>query len=96
MHSGAAATLSQVLSLSIECGDCGRMRWRKPQELYRLKGIGPSTHIPDLGGRLVCSSCQSEGLDGRNVVIQAAFSFEDDRIRAEAWRINTLAARAAG
>jgi hypothetical protein len=96
MHLCAAATLNQVLSLSIECGDCGRMRWRKPQELYRLRGIGPSTQIAELGGRLVCSSCQSEGMDGRNVVIQAAFSFENDRIRAEAWRTSNQAVRAMG
>ncbi|QCL96051.1 hypothetical protein CFBP7129_17420 [Agrobacterium tumefaciens] len=96
MQSGAAATLNQVLSLSIECGDCGRMRWRKPQELYRLSGVGPSTQITELGSRLVCSACHSEGLDGRNISIQAAFSFENDRIRAEARRINNQAVRVAG
>ena len=96
MQSGAAATLNQVLSLSIECGDCGRMRWRKPQELYRLRGVAPSTRIEELGGRLVCSACQSEGMGGRNISIQAAFSFEKDRIRAEAWRSNSQAVREAG
>ena len=96
MQSGAGATLNQVLSLSIECGDCGRMRWRKPQELYRLRGVSPSTQIADLGSRLVCSACQAEGLDGRNISIQAAFSFEADRIRADAWRINNQAVREAG
>jgi acid phosphatase family membrane protein YuiD len=96
MQSGAAATLSQVLSLSIECGDCGRMRWRKPQELYRLRGVSPSTPIAELGSRLVCSVCQSDGLDGRNISIQAAFSLENDRIRADAWRVNNQAVREAG
>lgn len=96
MQSGAAATLNQVLSLSIECGDCGRMRWRKPQELYRLRGVSSSTQIAELGSRLICSACQSQGLDGRNISIQAAFSFEADRIRAEAWRTNNQAVREAG
>ncbi len=96
MTAGIPPTLGQVLSLSIECGDCGRARWRKPQELYRLKGVAPSTPLCELGSRLVCSACQLEGMEGRNIVLQAAFSFENDRIRAEAWRANNLGARAVG
>jgi hypothetical protein len=96
MVSRDAPTLEQALSLSIECGDCGRIRWRKPQELYRIKGIGPATLVSEVGVRLVCSSCTSQGAEGRNIAIGVAFSFELDRIRAEASRVSTLATRAAG
>lgn len=96
MDCGGTPTLGKVSSLSIECGDCGRLRWRKPQELYRMKGIDAATPLADIGNRLVCSSCQEQGDPGKNIVIQAAFSFETDRIKAEAWRTNILGARAAG
>lgn len=96
MVSSSAPTLGQVLSLSIECADCGRNRWRKPQELYRIKGIHSRTQLSEIGSRLVCSSCVDDGLPGKNIVIQAAFSFEEDRLRADAWRVSNLAARAAG
>lgn len=96
MVSSSAPTLGQVLSLSIECGDCGRNRWRKPQELYRIKGVNSATQVSEIGSRLVCSSCVDEGLPGKNIVIQAAFSFENDRLKAEAWRVSSLAARATG
>lgn len=96
MVSGSAPTLGSALSLSIECGDCGRNRWRRPQELYRIKGIGPATLVSELGARLVCSSCTGEGQPGKNIAIQVAFSFEEDRVKADAWRLNSLEARAAG
>jgi len=88
-------TLKQVISVSIECADCGRMRWRKPRDLY-VNGIGPTTALSELGARLTCSSCKDEGMPGKNVVIQAAFAHEIDRIRAEAGRIRSLEVREAG
>lgn len=96
MHRDGVSALENLASLSIECGDCGRLRWRKPAELYRIKGVGPTTDLSELGMRLVCTSCQSEGMDGRNIAIQANFNFENDRLRFEAARINSQAARAKG
>jgi len=89
-------TLMQVVSLSIECADCGRLRWRKPQELYRFRGVTASTPLSKIGERLSCSSCVDAGAQGKNIVVQAAFSFELDRERAAAWRLKSQEVRAAG
>ncbi|UXT96742.1 hypothetical protein [Agrobacterium tumefaciens] len=91
-----APTLMQVVSLSIECADCGRMRWRKPEELYRFRGINASTPLSRIGERLSCSSCVDAGAQGKNIVVQAAFSFELDRERAAAWRLKSQEVRVAG
>lgn len=96
MPRAETSTLEKLASLSIECGDCGRLRWRRPMELYKIKGIGPATDLSELGTRLVCSYCQSEGMDGRNIAIQANFTFERDRLRSEAARINIREAHARG
>jgi hypothetical protein len=96
MSFGGPATLGQVVSLSVECGDCGRLRWRKPHEFYRMEGIAASTPLSDLGVRLVCSACRAQGAEGRNIVIQAAFSCENDRLAAEAWGLNSREVHAAG
>lgn len=88
-------TIAQTVSISIECADCGRARWRRPAELYR-HGVGPATTLDELGSRLVCVECHAAGDTGRNVVIQAAFAFEADRLRAEAARLRNLEARASG
>jgi hypothetical protein len=69
------ATLSCVTSVAIECGDCGHSRWRKPNEFYRA-GFKASTVISEIGEKLYCSQCRQEGLPGKNIVIQAAFSTE--------------------
>ncbi len=96
MHRGSISTLEKLTSLSIECVDCGRLRWRKPSDLYRIKGVGPATDLSELGMRLVCTSCQNEGMDGRNIAIQANFNLENDRLRFEAARISSQAIRAKG
>lgn len=88
-------TLGQVSSLSIECGDCGHSRWRKPQELYG-RGVGPMTSVAQLGMRLQCSSCREEGLPGKTISIQVMFVCDSDRVRVEAARLNSREARAAG
>ncbi|WP_080849946.1 hypothetical protein [Agrobacterium tumefaciens] len=89
-------TLMQVVSLSIECADCGRMRWRKPVDLYRFRGIDASTPLSRIGERLSCSSCVEAGAQGKNIVVQAAFSFDLDRERAAAWRLKSQEVRVAG
>jgi hypothetical protein len=76
-------TLGQVTSLNIECSDCGRRRWRKPEDYYR-KGIGASTPLSGLSAKLYCPSCRSDGFLGKNISLQAAFSTELNRLRAEA------------
>ena len=87
------ATLAQAVSISIECADCGRARWRRPSDFYRHGTIGPATSIEELGSRLFCTECQDAGDHGKNIVIQAAFAYEADRIRAEAARLRSLEAR---
>lgn len=97
---GREATLSQVLSLTIECVDCGRIRIRKPIEMRRF-GIGDATRLSEVSSRLFCVACRAEGLPGRHITLQAAFSTELNRLRAEAYLINSreslgLARRAKG
>lgn len=88
-------TIGQTISISIECGDCGHVRWRKPDEFYTF-GFKYTTTLNELGQKLFCSSCRSEGESGKNVIISAAFKTELDRERANASRLNIQAARAAG
>ena len=95
MLPGAEPTLADVVSVSIECADCGRNRWKKPIELRRF-GVNLSTKLSNLGSRLVCSGCREDGMPGKNIVIQAAFVTDLDRLRAEASAVRNRTARAAG
>jgi DNA-directed RNA polymerase subunit N (RpoN/RPB10) len=89
-------TLSCVSSVAIECGDCGHSRWRKPEELYRL-GFKPRTALQELGAKLYCAPCRSDGLAGKNIVMQAAFVTERAQRDAEvALLLRTQKVRAAG
>lgn len=96
MAERGAATLGQAISIAIECADCGRSRWRRPSDFYRRGSIGPATSIDELGKRLTCTDCRAAGDHGKSIVIQAAFAFEADRLRAEAARIRSLEARVSG
>lgn len=96
MSATGLATLGQAVSISIECADCGRARWRRPHEFYRYGKIGPATPIQELGTRLFCAECQDAGDHGKNIVIQAAFAFESDRIRTEAAKLRSLEAPSSG
>lgn len=82
-------TIGQTFSISIECGDCGHVRWRKPQDLYKL-GFKYGTLINDLGLKLYCAECRRNGDSGKNVILSPAFKTELDRERANASRINSL------
>lgn len=96
MADKGAATLAQVVSISIECADCGRARWRRPSDFYRHGSIGPSTAVEELAARLVCVECQGAGDHGKSIVVQAAFAVELDRLRAEAVRIRNREAPSSG
>lgn len=85
---GKEAILSQVTSISVECIDCGRSRWRRLSELRKF-GVSETTKLSDLSKRLFCSACRDEGLSGRHISVQAAFSSPVDQIRDEAYRINS-------
>jgi hypothetical protein len=84
---GREAVVSQLLSLTLECADCGRTRMRKPHELRRF-GITDATRLSEVSSRLFCATCRNDGLPGRNITVQAAFATDMDRIRAEAYAIN--------
>lgn len=88
-------TIGQTVSISIECGDCGHVRWRKPEEFYTF-GFKYGTTIKDLGQKLYCAPCRANDDSGKNVIISAAFKTELDRERANASRLNTLIAPGAG
>lgn len=88
-------TIGQTISISIECGDCGHVRWRKPHEFYTF-GFKGVTTLNDLGQKLFCAACRSEGESGKNVVISAAFQTELDRERANASRLNIQEAPGVG
>lgn len=83
--------LGQVLSIAIECGDCGRHRWWKPKQIYRT-GATAATPVRELASRLACSECIENGEEGRNLSIQAAFSTDLNRARADAYMLNSRAA----
>jgi RNase P subunit RPR2 len=88
--------ISDVTSIAVECADCGHSRWRRPTELYRI-GIKPTACLESVAKRLFCSSCRSEGLPGKNVVVQAAFITSEGRRIAEAYVISkSQTARSAG
>jgi hypothetical protein len=80
---GKEATIAEVVSIAVECIDCGRSRWWKPAELRRF-GVTGQTPLVALSGRLRCSACRADGLPGAAVVIQAAFVDEQQQRRAEA------------
>jgi hypothetical protein len=83
-------TIGQAISISIECGDCGLVRWRKPNEFYTF-GFKYGTTFTELGQKLYCAACRLEGEAGKNLVISAAFRTELDRERANASRLNIQA-----
>ncbi|MCV3209409.1 hypothetical protein OHD62_22945 [Mesorhizobium sp. YC-39] len=82
---GKEATIADVVSIAVECIDCGRNRWWKPAELRR-HGVSGQTPLVTLSERLVCKSCRADGLPGRAVAIQAAFIEEHERRRIDAQR----------
>jgi hypothetical protein len=77
------ASLSDCVSIAIECSDCGHSRWAAPREMISA-GISPLIKLNELGGKLYCSQCRDDGLAGKNVLIQAAFVNERTRLGAEA------------
>src|ERR1700754_2486190 len=82
---GKEATIAEVVSIAVECIDCGRNRWWKPAELKRY-GVTGQTPLAALSGRLICKACREDGLPGGAVAIQAAFIDEKERRRLEARR----------
>lgn len=88
-------TIGQTISISIECGDCGHVRWRKPEEFYKL-GFKYGTTLNNLGLKLYCSPCREIGDSGKNVVVSAAFRTDLDRERANASRLSIPEVRARG
>lgn len=86
-------TVGSTSVIEIECADCGRIRWRKPHDLYRA-GIGPKTTIRQLGLKLFCAGCRDEGLPGRNISLNPTYVSSSARIYAEAYAINSREALA--
>lgn len=80
---GREPVVAEVASLSVECGDCGRNRWWRPDQLKRF-GVTGNTPLAELSGRIVCSACRADGLPGTAISIQAAFLDERQRVRARA------------
>nr|WP_292241070.1 hypothetical protein [Mesorhizobium sp.] len=80
---GKEATIAEVVSIAVECIDCGRNRWWKPAELRRF-GVTAQTPLAALSGRLICKACRADGLPGGAVSIRAAFIDEQQQRRAEA------------
>jgi hypothetical protein len=80
---GKEAVIAHVASVSVECADCGRNRWWRPDQLKRF-GVTGNTPLAALSGRIVCSACRADGLPGATIVIRAAFIDERQRVRSEA------------
>jgi hypothetical protein len=92
---GNEPVLAQVLSISVECIDCGRTRWRRTAELKKF-GVNENTKLADLSQRLFCTACRDDGLPGRHISVQASFVTSTDRERAEAYRLNSREVRGRG
>lgn len=75
--------LGSAARIGVECADCGRNRWVQPEQLAR-RGVTLHTPLRALSSRLSCSSCRADGLPGKNVTVQAFFSRDADRLKAEA------------
>lgn len=89
---GKEPIVADVLSLTMECTECGRTRRKAPTEM-RAYGVTPETKLSDLSHRLVCSICKDEGVTGGRIVVQAAFATDLARERANAYRVNAHEAR---
>jgi len=89
LPTGAGVTLGEAATVSVECTDCGRSRWWRPQELYRF-GVKASTPLEALSARLSCSACKEDGLPGKNISVQVGFVTDRARIQAEARLLNSL------
>lgn len=88
--------LGDAQSLSIECADCGHSRWRRPEEFFRF-GFNAASSIERLSRVLTCSPCKSDGLPGKNVVVQVAFVTQNKQLKADAWALaRSQKARAKG
>lgn len=75
--------LRQATAIQIECSDCGRNRWRRPAELVGGR-VTMSSTIRDIAPKFYCVACREDGLPGKNISVQVAFSRDADRQRAEA------------
>ncbi|WP_137933690.1 hypothetical protein [Mesorhizobium comanense] len=80
---GREAVIAHVVSISVECADCGRNRWWRSDQLRRF-GVTKNTPLAELSGRIVCSACRADGLPGTAISIQAAFIDDRQRVRSEA------------
>lgn len=88
--------VGETASVSVECTDCGHTRWLRPEELA-VFGVASSTPLTQLAARLSCSACRLDGLPGKSIALQAAFSTDKARMNAERWRgARSPAAHAAG
>lgn len=74
--------LGAATRLGVECADCGRNRWLQPRQLIRGR-VTLHTPLAEVSSKLSCSACQTEGLSGKNVTVQAFFAKDADRLRAE-------------
>jgi uncharacterized protein with PIN domain len=88
-------TIGDVRSLHVECGDCGRERWLKQNEMVRGQ-VRPQTTLRAYMDKLVCADCRDEGLSGRNLVAVPRFYDRKVAFQAEAWMTNIQAARPTG
>lgn len=78
-----ATALGEASKLNVECADCGRTVWLLPTRLLG-RGITLHTSLNEVASKLACSDCREDGLPGKNVSVQAFFSRDFDRLRAEA------------
>lgn len=85
---GEKPIIADVVSVSVECADCGHGRWLRPAQLQSF-GVSLMTSLEDLASRLSCAPCRLDGLPGKNVVVTAAFVNEELRNRAERWKART-------
>ena len=87
-------TLEDATALSVECADCGRSRWWRPQELYAF-GVSPMTKIDEISLRMSCSACVAGGELGKSIVVSAAYKSKQVAARVEAHQLNIRLAQQA-
>jgi len=91
----AGVLLGQASRLGIECADCGRNRWRTPEQML-CHGVTLHTALSVVAKKFSCSACRESGLPGKNVSVQVYFNHDADRLRAEAEVLRNQAVLSAG
>jgi hypothetical protein len=78
----ARPALRDANVISIECGDCGRSRWRKPAQILTTN-ISLDTPLCEVTPKFYCQPCRELGNEGKNITVDVMFFVDADRANIE-------------